>query len=159
MEQKSLSNWLKLIIIGTGICGIIVYAYLIPVIGNDMVAQYPEFSNCYYPWLILIWLTAIPCYIVLVFAYQIATNIGKDKSFCNANAAKLKYISMLALGDVVFLFVMNVVYLVLNMNHPGILLAALFIVFVGIAVSVTAAALSHLVQKAAILQEQSDLTI
>ena len=38
-------------------------------------------------------------------------------------------------------------------------LMCLIVVFVGVAISVAAAALSHLVMKAAMLQEQSDLTI
>ena len=45
------------------------------------------------------------------------------------------------------------------MSHPGVLLLSLLIVFAGIAVTVASAALSHLVYKAASLQEQSDLTI
>lgn len=39
------------------------------------------------------------------------------------------------------------------------LLASLIVTFLGVAVTVAAAVLSHLVQKAAKLQEDSDLTI
>lgn len=49
--------------------------------------------------------------------------------------------------------------LVLNINHIGILLISVLIMFVGFAIAIVAAALSHLVMKAANLQEQSDLTI
>ena len=45
------------------------------------------------------------------------------------------------------------------MNHPGVILMLLLVVFAGVAVAVAAAALSHLVKKAAVLQEESDLTI
>ena len=45
------------------------------------------------------------------------------------------------------------------MSHPAALLASLAVVFAGVAVAVGAAVLSHLAQKAAALQEQSDLTI
>lgn len=45
------------------------------------------------------------------------------------------------------------------MNHPGIFLGSLFIEFAGVAVAVTAAALSHLVQKAAEIQQENELTI
>ena len=58
-----------------------------------------------------------------------------------------------------FFFVGNVILLFANMSHPGVALFSLLIVFSGVAVAVAAAALSHLVQKAAVLQEQSDLTI
>ena len=45
------------------------------------------------------------------------------------------------------------------MSHPDVVLASLVIDFVGIAVSVASAGLSHLVEKAAKLQEESELTI
>ena len=62
-------------------------------------------------------------------------------------------------GDAAFFFVGNVVFLFLNMNHPGIVLLSLVPVFAGACIAIAAAALSHLVRKAAALQEQSDLTI
>lgn len=45
------------------------------------------------------------------------------------------------------------------MSHPGVALFSLLVVFAGVAVAVASAVLSHLVQKAAVLQEQSDFTI
>ena len=45
------------------------------------------------------------------------------------------------------------------MNHPGVILYSLIVVFAGVAVSVVSAALSHLVLKAALLQEESDLMV
>ena len=45
------------------------------------------------------------------------------------------------------------------MNHPGILFISMVVVFAGIAIAVAAACLSHLIRKAAALQDQSDLTI
>jgi len=45
------------------------------------------------------------------------------------------------------------------MNHPGIVIVSMVVVFVGAAISVVAAALSHMIMKAADLQEQSDYTI
>ena len=45
------------------------------------------------------------------------------------------------------------------MNHPGIVLASLFAVFIGAAIAVAAAALSHLVYKAAQIQTENEGTI
>ncbi|MBE5905224.1 MAG: DUF2975 domain-containing protein [Lachnospiraceae bacterium] len=47
----------------------------------------------------------------------------------------------------------------LNRSHPGVLLGSLVVDFVGIAIGVAAAALSHLVYKAAELKEENELTI
>ena len=160
MKQIALSKWLKFIIIGVGICGLIVYGMVIPMLGQAIaVYEQGAFDYCYWPWLVFIWITAIPCYLVLVFAWKIASNIGRDKSFTVANAKYLKWISVLAVADAAFFFVGNIVYLFLNMNHPGIVLFSLLVVFAGVAVAIASAALSHLVLKAEVLQEQSDWTI
>ena len=159
MEQKTLSNWLKIIVIGVALCGIVVYAMIIPSYGRSLVSLYPEFSNRYVPWLIFLELTALPIIIALVLAWRIAGNIGRDKSFTMENASHLARIAQLAALDTGYFFIGNLVLLFSNMSHPGIVLFSLLVDFVGIAVTVAAAVLSHLVKKAADLQEQSDLTI
>ena len=75
------------------------------------------------------------------------------------NASFLKKIAYCAAGDTVYFFIGNIALWLCGMSHPGVVLASLVIDFVGIAVSVAAAGLSHLVEKAAKLQEESELTI
>lgn len=159
MGQKTLSNWLRLVIVGTGICALAVYLVIVPSYGVSVAARNPEFAYRYWPWLIFIWLTAVPCFAALFLGWRIAANIGRDRSFTMENADKLKWISWLAAGDAAFFFIGNVLYLALNLSHPGVTLLSLLVVFAGVALSVGAAALSHLVRKAAILQSESDLTI
>lgn len=159
MEQKTLSQWLKGILIGIGLCGLIFYAAVVPALANYMLESYPEFLTALLPWKLFIWYSGIPCFAVLYFAWGIVADIGLDRSFTNENAKRLKWISGLAAGDTLFFFLGNILLLFLNMNHPGIVLVSCVVVFIGVAVAVAAAALSHLVMKAAALQEQSDLTI
>lgn len=159
MEQKSLSKWLKLILLGMGICGLAVYFLIVPSFGDSLRSQYPEFADRYWPWLIFIWVSGVPCYAVLALGWRIAVNIGRDASFSLANARCLGSIARLAAGDAAFVFLGNVALLFLNMSHPGVALLSLLVVFAGAAVAVAAAALSHLVRKAALLQEENDLTI
>ncbi len=159
MEQKNLSKWLKCILLGCGICGVLIYAAVLPMMGTSLRTAYPEFSDRFWPWLIFLWITGIPCFTVLVLTWRIATNIGHDRSFSTSNAMLLKWISILAAADSCFFFVGNAVMLLLNMSHPGVVLASFAVVFAGIAIAVLSAVLSHLVQKAAVLQEQSDWTI
>lgn len=160
MRQKTLSNWLKFIIVGVGLCGLVVYLLVVPMLGQTVAAAEDGlFDRLYWPWLVLIWVTALPIYAALAFGWIIAVNIGKDRSFSVENARLLKWISGLAAGDAAFFFIGNLLYLFLNWSHPGITLLSLVVVFVGVAISVAAAALSHLVMKAALLQEQSELTI
>jgi len=160
MRQKSLSNWLKFIILGVGVCGLVIYLLVVPMLGKTvMAAENGAFDHLYWPWLVLIWVTGLPVYAALAFGWIIAVNIGRDRSFTVENARLLKWICILAAGDAAFFFLGNLVYLFLNWSHPGIMLLSLVVVFIGVAISVAAAALSHLVMKAALLQEQSDLTI
>ncbi len=159
MKQKSLSNWLKAIIIGMGIIGLVFYGLVVPELGNDLVSHYPEYSSAYYLWIGFLWLTAVPCYIVLYFAWKISDNIGKDNSFCKENAVSMKHISTLAAGDSIFFFAGNIIYLIIGFNHPSIVLAALAVVFIGISIAVAAAVLSHLILKATEMKEENDLTI
>lgn len=159
MKQATLAKWLKLIIIGVGICGLIVFAVVVPMLAKTMIDSYPEFSNYRWPWMILIWIMAVPCYMVLILAWKIVTNIGLDRSFSVENAKLFKWIAVLAIIDSVILFVGNLIFLFLNMTQPSIVLISFIVEFFGIAISVVAAALSHLVNKAADLQDQSNLTI
>lgn len=158
MSQKSLSNWLKMMIIGVGICGILICVLVLPALTAELEPLLNDKKVCW-AWLILLWLTSVPCFIALAFSWKIVSNIGNDNSFTMENAVLLKKISMLAAGDAIFLFVWNMILFFLNANHPSTLLLCLFIDFLGIVIAVIFATLSHLVCKAAELQEQSDLTI
>ena len=159
MEQKALSKWLKVILIGVFLCALAGYFYILPEFGKSIVNGAPEFSGWYWPWLIFLWCTGLPCYTALFFGWKIAVNIGNDRSFTMENAKLLKWISWLAEGDALFFFIGNIILGLLGMNHPGVILASMLVVFAGVAIAVAAAALSHLVKKAAALQEESDLTI
>ena len=159
MSQKGLANSLKAVMVGIGICGLIVYFNFIPACGKAILYNAPEYEYCYLPWLIFLWITAIPCYLVLICGYRIAVEIGRDNSFSIINARLLKYISGLAALDSVFLFAGSGIFYALGMSHGGLMLFCVLVVFGGIAVTVAAAALSHLVYKAAALKEETELTI
>ncbi|MBQ6430486.1 MAG: DUF2975 domain-containing protein [Oscillospiraceae bacterium] len=159
MTQKTIACWLKGIIIGVALCGLVIYALVVPSVGLAIVKANPEYEYCYLPWLIFLSLTALPCYAALVFAWKIAGSIGRDRSFTMENAKRIKHIAVLAVADAMYFFIGNVVLLLCNMNHPGVALLSLIVVFAGIAIAIAAAALSYLVKKAAALQEQSDWTI
>ena len=156
MNQRKLASWLKGIIIAVSLCGLVVYSYVVPFWGEDIVSNMPEFSYCFWPWLIFIWITAIPCYLALFWGWRIATEIGKDNSFSEINAIYLKKIMIAAITDSVVFFAGNITFLFLNMNHPGIVFLSLFVCFAGVVVAVTSAVLSHLVKKAANMKDENE---
>ncbi len=159
MQQNKLAKWFKGITLGIGICILFLYGWILPAYGQDLVMQYPEFSNRYWPWLIFLWITGIPCVIALILFWKISSNIGLDHSFSTENASLLKWISRLAAGDSVFFFLGNILLLLTDKSHPGIVLLSLIIVFIGMIITIISAGLSYFVGKAAKLQEENDLTI
>ncbi|MEY8392824.1 DUF2975 domain-containing protein [Lachnospiraceae bacterium] len=159
MTQKSLSTWLKAVILGIAFCGVILCVFLLPAIGKDIVAENPEFSSWYYPWFCVLWIAAVPCYLALYHGWKITVEIGRNRSFSMENAIYLKRISMFAIADTAYFFLANLLLIVFKRNHPGIFIASLFVDFAGVVIAVVAAALSHLVQKAAKMQQENDLTI
>ena len=159
MTQKSLSRWLKAVIVGLALCGAVVFGIVIPIMGQSIVAGAPEFAWMFWPWLIFAWVAALPCYGALALGWKVASNIGADRSFSLENARLLKGVAVLAGVDSGLVFIVNAAFLLLNMNHPGVALLMLVVVLAGASVSVAAACLSHLVRKAAELQTENDLTI
>ncbi len=159
MKLKTLSIRLKLVLAGMAGCGLVVYGWIIPMLGQAVARNAPEFSYCYYPWLVFLWVTGVPCYIALALGWKISCNIGRNRAFTPETAKLLRWVSRLAAFDAGFFFLMNGIYLFLNMNHPGMVLASLLVAFAGAAISVVCAGLSDLVKRAHELQEQYDLTI
>ncbi|MBQ3356434.1 MAG: DUF2975 domain-containing protein [Oscillospiraceae bacterium] len=159
MSQKAIAGWLKGLILGISVCGLIVYALVVPTFGSLIAGKTPGFAPFYLQWLIFISLTALPIIPAMVFAWKISAGIGRDRAFTVENAKYFKYIAVLALIDSMYFFIGNVVLLLCGMNHPGIAILSLIVVFAGIAIAIAAAALSYMFKKAAALQDQSDWTI
>ena len=158
MTQAKLAQLLKLITIGLGIIGASVYFLILPTVGKDLVEE-SGMVSAFWPWLLFLWGTGIPCYASLFQFWGVCTEIKNDNSFCEENAVRMKTISLLILGMVAYFFAGNLVFLVLGMNHPGIVLVSLAIDVIGVGIGLAAAALSHLVYKAAMLKNENDLTI
>lgn len=159
MTHDRFAKRLKLVIIGTTLIGILICIFLIPFMGNYMVERYPEYAYAKLPWMIFIYISGIPCFMAMGISWKITTNIGLDNSFCMENAKLFNTFSKLAIVDTVFFLVVSVVFELVGLNHPGILLFSFLIVFFGLAVYVCTSALSYLISKASVLQEDSDLTI
>lgn len=159
MSHRSLYLWIRAAVIGVAAFGALLCVFIIPSGGKSIADSYPEFAHCFWPWLIFLWATAIPCWAVLYFAWRISSEVKADNSFSKETARLLSHISVAAFIDTAFFFVGNIVIGILFINHPGVLLVSLFVDCFGVVIGLTAAILSRFVLKAADLQEQSDLTV
>ena len=159
MKQKELSRWLRVFVVLGWVGCALLSAVIMPMLARDEAAALPEFAYLRWPCLALFWLGMIPVVIALWHGWRIFGEIGRDNSFCEENARRLRAISLLALGDTVLCALSTVFLLVCNALHPGILLMLILIALVGLGVFVASAALSYLTWKAAILKEENDLTV
>lgn len=149
MEDKRMALWLKLVLVGTAICAVVVYGALLPAAGRFVVAEYPEAESCFWPWMIFLWATALPGIGIWALGWCIAGNIGAHRAFCSDNAVYLARIALLAGGDGVFFLVGNLLFFALGMHHPSPAIFSLMAVFAAAAVAVAAAVLSALTRRAA----------
>ncbi len=132
---------------------------IVPALGKEAVLMNPELHYMFWPCLVFIWITAIPFYIALYKSWLICEEISKDNSFCIENAKRLKLIGKLALLECILYLIAMVVLFILNLLHPSVMLFILFIIFVGVSISIASAALSHLTENACALKNENDLTI
>ena len=159
MKQESLARWLKGVIGIVFICGLILCGYVLPVWGKLIIEEELGVKGGYMGWCVLLWLSAIPAFGILLIGWKVATEIGRDNSFSETNAISLKYVSVLSMASAVIFFAGNIIFLITGRNRLGILFLSCLLVFVTVAVSVAAALISHLIYKAATMQEENQLTI
>lgn len=159
MKQKELSRWLRgVVIIGWLACALLAFP-VAPKLAQDAAADIPELAYLAWPCLSLFWIGLAVVAVALWFGWRIFGEIGRDNSFCRENAHRLRIISWLALADTVLCILGILTLLLLRALHPGVFLLMLLIAVIGAGITVAAAALSHLTLKAAVLQDESDLTI
>ena len=159
MKHTAAGKWLKIVVIFVGMCGLLVYGWGLPNIFAVICKAYPQFTSWRTPWLTFLWVTAIPCYGVLVCTWKIARNIGRGAAFSYDNGNQLKRIARFAAADAAFLFVGNIVFGICGMNRVAMACASLVVVTLGVAIAVCAKAMAQLVYQAADIQEENNGTI
>ena len=160
MQPKRFSLLMKSIIIALAVFGAGFYFYFVPRVLRviDSLKLFTD-KSLFMPWLILIVLTCIPCYAVLVLAWGMAVSVQNDKQFSHKNSGRLKKIAVCAIADTGFFFIGNLIFWIIGINIPAVVVISAIILFVGIAFAAASEVLSGMVEKAAILQEENDLTI
>ncbi len=159
IQQKELAVWLRAVVILIFLCCLFLAVIVIPEQGDEYLNRHPEYTALFLPGLIFFWVTLLPVIASLVLAWRIFTEIGRDNSFCEKNALRLRGISRLALLDTVLYILFAVFQACLGLLHPEFIPTYLAVIFVGADMTITSAALSHLTRKAADLKSENDLTI
>jgi len=159
MSSRSSGSLMRVSVIAAAICGLFLCLYIIPLWGQSIIFTNPEFSSWFWPWLIFTWLVALPCFAILVFVWKVSGAVMRETVFTIQTAKWVKMGAILLLSDAILVFVGNVLMLLLNMNHPGVLLLSIVGVIFVIALALFASVLSRYLTRAAALQEESEGTL
>ena len=159
MPAKTLRNLVRAAIICLAVFALFGCSFILPVQGLSMARANPELAYCFWPWLLLFWVTCLPLFAVLVLAWLVADAIGQDQVFTHKIASLVKISSILLFGSVGIFFIGNLVFLILWMSHPAVMLVSLFVDVFGLSLAVGVAVLARYLHKAADLQDEADGTI
>lgn len=137
----------------------LIFLLVVPVLAHSCAQMYPELSHLKWPGLAIFWLVGLMCALGLWEFARVARRIARDQSFCVENAVSFRRIRLLAWAALGLLISGTVGLCCMAHVHPGILLGLLLTGLPAAVVAILSGTLSHLVDGAARLQQDSDLTI
>lgn len=158
--QAEMSGYLKAITIGVGVFLLCFIFWFLPLVLQKPLMEAAG-ENGYQGTCALIWISAVPAAMCLIRFWGICESIRQDRSFCEANAWRLKRMSQYMLLDTA-LYSGFLVWFFVSGWYAGIVwlvFPILLAVFISVSLTVLCAALSHLVRKASEMQTEQDLTI
>jgi hypothetical protein len=159
MKHAVLARCLKGIEIFIVLVGVLFYALMVPAVIGQFGRDFPEFEYLVMPSIIVISLSAIPVLVALALFWMICSNIARENSFCIANAKYLTAIGICSIIDSVYCFAFAVYLGSVGASSPGTAIICLGIIVAGLAIAVAAFLLSHLVYKAAQMEDEIKHTV
>ncbi len=146
MHRGVLAKGLKVLVVFIGICGLLFYGGALPLLGRDIMLQIKS-QFFFWPWLTFMWITAVPCYIVLFFLWRISDKIAQGIGFSEKTVQYLKHIAVLAAFTSLWFLAGNWLFLFLEMSHTAVFMLSLIFVVFGIVITVAALWLSCFVRR------------
>lgn len=158
MNDKSLSALTRFAIILIGICGLLSCLFWIPIsLGDGSLNNIPwwniEFSVQY----VFHWTVSLPCFGLLIIAWRITSTMNNGKLFLAKNALYINHATTILIFDIIVFLIGNIIFAAIGWNSWLIL--QVFIAITGLIISIFMYILSKYLMSAAVLQEESDLTV
>ena len=138
------------------------FFWAIPTYGAYMATtEAPEFAYAYWPCLIWAWCFAAPIFAAVIPAWRICSSISSEEgAFTRSNARCLRWIAYLAFADAVIFPAGMLIVGAMGAGSPGlVVLVTPTVMLACVAVGIAFLCLACLVDDAAKLKEDSDLTI
>ena len=164
MSSRTLSTLIRIAVIFMGLCGIAICAYFLPsaagggsIINPDSM-DYEKFRRAI-PWLIFLWVTALPWFAILGLVWKVAGAVEKEQVFTFKVAKWVKAAAILIFIDCAVFFAVSAVFAVLQMSEPPIAMMAIMATMFGVSIGIAVATLSRYLTKAAVLQKENEGTL
>lgn len=160
MHQKKIAKCL----IGAGIMAalgiLIVFGFYVPIAAAEMKQIYPDYAPLYWPGLLGLWAIAALFLAGLWEYFRVCVRIGKEQSFCTDNAESLGRIALyMALDGALWLGAVFAPGLLFHVSIGPAWIIFFLCAMASFALSILAWGLGKLVQRAATIQEENDLTV
>lgn len=159
MEQKTIAKYLKIFSIMIAIIGAIFFFWYLPVIICQTAEMFEEAAFLKIPAILCTLFIACLCYIALGNFWKICTQIGNNNSFCIENAQSMKNIGCLACIVFIMILLGTLFLLLIGFLNAAWFFVCFFIASVACGMTIICLALSKLIENAAMIKEENDLTI
>lgn len=158
MSSKTLCVIVRFAAIATALCGLVLCAYVYPFWLTDILGFNPGLGGAYL-WLAFLWLSSMPCFMILLYVWKVSGAIKRDEVFTLKTASWIRNAAVLLLSDMGFFIVGSAVLLIFHMSRPAILVLSILGGIFGVSLALLASVLSRYITKAAVLQEESEGTL
>lgn len=161
MTRKTMTLGLKTITVLLAVLILFFFFVDLPIIGQGMALRTPEYAWAYWPCLIWAWVFMLPILTALIPAWQIFDTIReKGKAFCHENTGRFRLMGRCAMAaGVIFLCGMLIMAFRKAGSAPLVLVVTPLVMLFFLALSFICHVFSHLVEDAAELKEENELTI
>lgn len=159
MERKSMTTMLYILLFLAAAIGLFMLTMIVPGYAKEATEEMTGFEWFNSAFVIFIAISAIPYYFALGNAAMIVREIGADNSFSYENAKRLKKIGYCAAAFATWYFIGFIPISFIPGLDTYLQIVIACIVFLSLAASAAAVALSHLTAKAAEIKNENDMTI
>ncbi|MCL1799476.1 MAG: DUF2975 domain-containing protein [Eggerthellaceae bacterium] len=158
MKQKEMSYVLKAIDGTVIVACLVLMFFILPRLAGDSLGG-PQVFAAYWPFLAFSWIGLAPLVFLAVIAWGIFSDIGRDNSFSERNAARLRAMSYLSAATILVWLGGLAYFAFSGLSVLGIMLAFAVAMAIMVVMAVVCACLSHLTAKAAQIKHENDLTV
>ncbi|WP_163582495.1 DUF2975 domain-containing protein [Gracilibacillus saliphilus] len=157
--KKGSTLFLKIAVLFIGIPVLALCLFGLVKLANNPVS--PDYAHLLYPIVIGMYLSAIPFYMALYWAFRLLNHIDKNKAFSQISVKALKNIKNCAITiSSLYVVIIPFVYLVAEKDDaPGLIIFGMVPIFASMVIAVFAAVLHRLLQEAIDIKSENDLTV